>query len=227
VSSLVLKRWWYTLHFIILETQILFWFIQLWFSSLSHCCWCWKWRIPVVVDVMPLKLSLFSMSFFAMKWAAILVCLGFQSWFSGSVYILYLALLNSCRHWLVNERPSTLNFSHLIVRTHPPRLGRSWAFFSSFYSSVKRSCRLSTKFALSQKCVRGGPKAVRRRVGSPVMGTWRENSNLSQKIGGSVSCHSLVNAGIENSPDEVDGGRCTKTGVGLGRVNKWGVERGE
>lgn len=61
---------------------------------------------------MPLKLSLFSMSFFAMKWAAILVCLGFQSWFSGSVYILYLALLNSCRHWLVNERPSTLNFSH-------------------------------------------------------------------------------------------------------------------
>jgi len=61
---------------------------------------------------MPLKLSLFSMSFFAMKWAAILVCLGFQSWFSGSVYILYLALLNSCRHWLVNERPLTLNFSH-------------------------------------------------------------------------------------------------------------------
>jgi len=100
----------------------------------------------------------------------------------------------------------------LIVRTHPPRLGRSWAFFSSFFSSVKRSCRLSTKFALSQKCVRGGPKAVRRRVGSPVMGTWRENSNLSQKIGGSVSCHSLVNAGIENSPDEVDGGRCTKLG---------------
>lgn len=73
---------------------------------------CSKWRIPVVVDVMPLKLSLFSMSFFAMKWAAILVCLGFQSWFSGSVYILYLALLNSCRHWLVNERPLTLNFSH-------------------------------------------------------------------------------------------------------------------
>lgn len=52
------------------------------------------------------------------------------------------------------------------------------------------------------------------------MGTWRENSNLSQKIGGSVSCHSLVNAGIENSPDEVDGGRCTKTGVGLGSTNE-------
>jgi hypothetical protein len=105
----------------------------------------------------------------------------------------------------------------LIVRTHPPRLGRSWAFFSSFFSSVKRSCRLSTKFALSQKCVRGGPKAVRRRVGSPVMGTWRENSNLSQKIGGSVSCHSLVNAGIEN--------RWTKTGVGLGSTNEAGVNK--
>jgi len=149
---------------------------------------------------MPLKLSLFSMSFFAMKWAAILVCLGFQSWFSGSVYISHCWIrvgtgwsMKDLQLWIF-----PIFRMCLIVRTHPPRLGRSWAFFSSFFSSVKRSCRLSTKFALSQKCVRGGPKAVRRRVGSPVMGTWRENSNLSQKIGGSVSCHSLVNAGIEN-----------------------------
>lgn len=36
------------------------------------------------------------------------------SWFSVMVFwqCIHLALLNSCRHWLVNERPSTLNFSH-------------------------------------------------------------------------------------------------------------------
>jgi len=57
-------------------------------------------------------------------------------------------------------------------------------------------------------------------VGSPVMGTWRENSNLSQKNWWISQLPLKVNAGIENRPDEVDGGRCTKTGVGLGRVNK-------
>jgi len=179
---------------------------------------------------MPLKLSLFSMSFFA-PWNG-----RRQYWFvlvfSHGFLVVYTFCISHCwirvgTGWSMKDLQLwifPIFRMCLIVRTHPPRLGRSWAFFSSFFSSVKRSCRLSTKFALSQKCVRGGPKAVRRRVGSPVMDLAGKFKFITKKIGGSVSCHSLVNACIENSPDEVDGGRCTKTGVG---VNKWGVERGE
>lgn len=60
-------------------------------------------------EVMPLKLSLF-MSFSPWNgrqyWFVLVFSHGFL------VVYTYLALLSLCQHWLVDERPLTLNFSH-------------------------------------------------------------------------------------------------------------------
>jgi len=132
-------------------------------------------------------------------------CLGFQSWFSGSVYVsrsriaeFVSALAGQWKTFNFEFFPfSECLFVWLFERTHPPRLGRSCAFFF-FFASVKClwSWIPSTKFALSQtlKKWKSAP------VGRPASGL-SSDGNLAGKFKNitkkeeSVSCHSQLNAG--------------------------------
>jgi len=84
-------------RFLLFSFLMLFQLLLLMFSADSLC------------EVMPLKLSLF-MSFSPWNgrqyWFVLVFSHGFL------VVYTYLALLSLCQHWLVDERPLTLNFSH-------------------------------------------------------------------------------------------------------------------
>jgi len=127
-------------------------------------------------------------------------------------------------HWLVNERPLTLIFSHFpnvfdCSNASPEARTVLSLFLFLFFLSQKVLSIEHTIRIVSKMCQRG-PEGCPAACGLSSDGYLAGKFKFITKNRWISQLPLKVNASIENRPDEVDGGRCTKTGVGLGRVNK-------
>lgn len=155
--------------------------IQLWMVCQLFVCW-WsfsKWRIPCL---MPLKLFTFFVFFFAMihgaeNWSVFLV---FQSWFSGSVYISRITEFDVSTGWSMKDLELwifpifRLCVFVLIVPTHPPRLGRSWAFFGLVFRQMVVFLKTKHKMLNCHTRLNIGSARARQQAGGAALQWWVE-----------------------------------------------------
>jgi len=160
---------------------------------------------------------------------------GRQYWFflvfSHGFLVVYTFCISHCwirvgMHWLVNERPLTLIFSHFPnvfdCSNASPEARTVLSLFLFLFFLGQKVLSTEHKIRIVSKMCQRGPEGCPAACGLSSDGYLAGKFKFITKSRWISQLPLKVNAGIENRPDEVDGGRCTKTGVGLGRVNKWG-----